>query len=201
MEIEISDNAQIDFVVVDNFYKNPMQIREFALGLSYQADDRYFKGQRSVGKYLDDSIGKKFEQLLNKRMTKWDYEVNGCWQICTAQDALVYHMDSQRYAATIYLTPDAPVECGTSLYKSKINGVRRCPTLDGRSEQEANQLIGEAFQGGFYDKSKFELVDSIGNVFNRLVIWDAKIIHAASQYFGTRKEDARLFQMFFFDMQ
>ena len=52
---------------------------------------------------------------------------------------------------------------------------------------------------GFYDATKFELVDSIGNVFNRLFIFDAQHIHAASQYFGTNKEDSRLFHIFFFD--
>lgn len=199
MEIELNPEARTDIIVVDNFLKNPIEVREFALGLKYQADDRYFKGKRSVGKYLDDKIGRRFEQLLGKCITKWDFPVNGSFQICLPSDPLVYHMDSQRYAATIYLTPDAPFECGTSFYASKVNGIRGCPTRNGTSDEEANRLIGETFQGGFLDKTKFDLVDQIGNVFNRLVIWDAKLIHAASQYFGQSKDDSRLFQMFFFD--
>ncbi len=47
----------------------------------------------------------------------------------------------------------------------------------------------------------FEPVDVLGNVYNRLVIFDASAIHSASQYFGTIKENARLWQMFFFDTE
>lgn len=49
------------------------------------------------------------------------------------------------------------------------------------------------------DGTSFEPVDVVGNVYNRLVIFDASCIHSASQYFGTVKENARLWQMFFFD--
>ena len=38
-----------------------------------------------------------------------------------------------------------------------------------------------------------------GNVFNRLVIFDARLIHSAGDYFGHNIETGRLFQMFFFD--
>lgn len=200
-QFPINIGNKIDFVVVDGFYAYPNAVRELALSLQYMGDERYFKGKRSVGKYLTDEIGRQFEILLNKKITKWDYEVNGCFQFCTAEDLLVYHMDSQQYAAAIYLTPGAPVECGTGFFKSKANGIRQCPTREGFSEEDANDLIGAAFSGGFLDKTNFELVDSVGNVFNRLVVWDAKLIHAASQYFGKTKESGRLFQMFFFDAE
>ena len=68
---------------------------------------------------------------------------------------------------------------------------------DGRtSDLNFNDQI---YAGGFFDRTKFELVDSIGNVFNRLFIFDAQNIHAASEYFGQTKEDSRLFHIFFFD--
>ena len=57
----------------------------------------------------------------------------------------------------------------------------------------------KAFAGGFYDSTKFELIDTVGNVFNRCVIFDARQIHAASEYFGQTINDSRLFQIFFFD--
>ena len=34
------------------------------------------------------------------------------------------------------------------------------------------------------DPTPWEKVDVVGNVYNRLVIWDAHAIHQASQYFG-----------------
>ena len=47
-------------------------------------------------------------------------------------------------------------------------------------------------------QTPFELVDKIGNKFNRCVIMDAKLIHAASQYFGDDIKNDRLFQIYFF---
>ena len=41
----------------------------------------------------------------------------------------------------------------------------------------------------------------IGNVFNRCVIWDAKLIHAAPTYFGHDIDTARATQVFFFDTE
>jgi len=49
------------------------------------------------------------------------------------------------------------------------------------------------------DGTPFEPVDVLGNVYNRLVLFDASAIHSASEYFGTVKENCRLWQMFFFD--
>ena len=57
------------------------------------------------------------------------------------------------------------------------------------------------FKGNFYDKSPWDLVDVVGNVYNRMAIWDAKLVHAASQYFGDNKQNSRLFHMFFFDAE
>ena len=48
----------------------------------------------------------------------------------------------------------------------------------------------------------WELVDRVGAIYNRLVMWDAKMIHSASSYagiVGQKPEDSRLVQLFFFD--
>jgi hypothetical protein len=51
------------------------------------------------------------------------------------------------------------------------------------------------------DKTPYDTVDKFGNVFNRLVIFDAGCIHGASEYFGYDMETARLWHMFFFDAE
>ena len=103
----------------------------------------------------------------------------------------------------IYLTKDAPPSCGTTFFKSRRTGLRSAPTQKdcerlGKNEQD---LSFEIFKNNFYDKTDLEEVDVVGNVYNRLVIWNAKLIHAASEYFGDKKENYRLFHMFFFDVK
>ena len=42
----------------------------------------------------------------------------------------------------------------------------------------------------FFDKTDLDVVDVAGNVYNRLVIFNARAIHSASEYFGDTKENA-----------
>jgi hypothetical protein len=176
--------------VVDNFYSDPYAVREYALKQEFKPEIEYFKGSRSLDQYFVPGTKEAFERIMGIKIREWEsHGMCGRFQYCTAQDSLVYHNDGQTWAAMIYLNPDAPYCTGTSLYASK-NGARR--TSD-------PNFTDDVFAGGFYDETKFELVDSIGNVFNRLFIFDAQNIHAASKYFGQTKEDSRLFHIFFFD--
>jgi hypothetical protein len=199
--LKINPTLNRDFVVIDNFYENPMDVREFALSTDMKMHEDYHKGNRTDEIYIAKGTKERFEDLLGKEITKWDFGTNGCFQFCTAEDKLVYHTDGQMWAGAVYLTPDAPVQCGTSFFKSKINGWHKEP-----SEEEAKKLgvdptaiHSEIFSSGFYDRTNLELVDTVGNVFNRLTLWNAKLIHAASEYFGSDKNNSRLFQLFFFD--
>ena len=56
-------------------------------------------------------------------------------------------------------------------------------------------------EANFLDGTAWEKTDEVANIYNRLVIWNAKLIHAASEYFGDKKENSRLFHMFFFDVK
>lgn len=175
--------------IVDDFYDDPELVRNFALQLEYKEDLRYYKGKRTQS-YKTPQMRQRFEEILGRKITVWDeHGMNGVFQYCTPEDALVYHWDNQTWAGMIYLTPGAPYQSGTSLYAHKVTGAR-C---------ESDPLSEIAFSGGYYDKSKFELVDTAGNIFNRLVLFDAKCIHAASEYFGRNIQDSRLFHLFFFD--
>lgn len=176
--------------VVDNFYSDPDSIREFALSVEYVEDNNWYKGSRSKEQHVFPGLQEAFENVMNMKLKPLgSHSQCGRFQILTAQDSVVYHYDTQQWAAMIYLTPNAPPESGTSQYRSKLTGARNL----------SDPGIDESFKGGFYDRSKFELIDNVGNVYNRLVIMDARCIHSASSYFGNSKETGRLTHLFFFD--
>lgn len=204
-DFDINEDLDTNLIIVDNFYKDPHLIREFALSRdSFAPHAEYHKGQRTEESFRPDGVKGAISKLLNKKIKNWEtHGANGVFQFCTAEDSLVYHVDTQSYAAVVFLTPDAPPESGTTFYRSKINGLRESPTdkESKRLNKTKGQLSSEIFKNGFYDKTQFEVVDVVGNVFNRLVVWDAKLIHAASEYFGNNKENSRLFHMFFFDTE
>lgn len=186
----INKNSNKRLFVVDNFYADPDSVRNFALGVEFREDLRFYKGMRSVQAYQPPGIIESFEKIIGQKITHFgEGSPNGCFQITTAQDPQVYHHDLQKWAAMIYLSPDAPLESGTRLMRTK----------NSRIGHMTDPRINEAFTGGFYDSTKFEIVDSASNVYNRLVIMDAQHIHSAGSYFGQGKEDGRLTHLFFFD--
>jgi len=178
--------------IIDNFYNDPHAVRDFALKQEFQENLDYYKGNRSKEQFIVPGTKEAFEKIIGKKITNWTetHGMCGRFQYCTAQDDLVYHCDGQTLAGMIYLTPDAPYSCGTSLFAHKKTGLRN------ENDFGNVDVFGET---GFYDKTKFELVDTAGNVFNRLVLFDAKCIHSASEYFGTNITNSRLFHLFFFD--
>ena len=51
------------------------------------------------------------------------------------------------------------------------------------------------------DMTKWKMVDSVGNVFNRLILFNSNRFHMSQDYFGDSKENGRLFQVFFFSTE
>jgi len=177
-------------VIIDNFLGNPDEMRELALKQTYVKMGS--AGKRSTQQFHRLIPPAEFGRLLDITVEDWNrYPINGRFQICTAEDPLVFHADAQRWAGVIFLTPDAPVECGLTLVRSRATGARRST---GNAATDAL-----TFDGKLLDSTKWETIDRIGNVYNRLVLWDAQHIHAAASYFGTDLRDGRLFWMFFFD--
>ena len=112
---------------------------------------------------------------------------------CTFEDSIWRaHTDSPNsYAAIVYLTPDAPIDTGTSFYRHRETGVTE-------SESEIDTINKE----DFFDPTMWEETDRIANYYNRCVIFDASRYHCASRYFGepSNFDKGRVFQVFFFDL-
>lgn len=194
-----------DLIVVDNFYANPDLIRDFAMNsLEYKESD-YHKGRRTKGNaFIPNGTKETFEKIIGRKILNWNHPnyANGVFQYCTAQDPIVYHVDTQTYAAMVFLTPNAPVNTGTAFYKSKYTGATIFENVDESNQEEFNKTFkGLSSELNFYDSTQYELMDEVANVYNRLVLFNAKRIHAATKYFGDAIDNARFFQLFFFDVE
>jgi len=214
-----------EFLVVDKFLKNPDAARSIALDMKYEADERYHKGKRSKERLLYPWMREYLSALLNRRVTKWmEYGTNGIFQYCTPSDPIVVHSDGQMWAAALYLTPDETVRhCefglgphenavgfGTTFYRCLTTGFRKSPTAGDVVEYNHHhqdkpttleELTHDIYDGKLLSPEKWEVVDRVGCVYNRLVIWNARLLHSATGYFGSDAADSRLFQLFFFDTE
>jgi hypothetical protein len=184
--------------IIDDFYQDPDRVRQLALATPKRADLRFWKGRRSnvFDQETMAELKARFEKIIGRKFKS----IQSHFHVCDVDDPLVYHCDQQAWAGAVYLTPDAPVECGTSLWKSRKNGVstKITPELAQQHGKPAKQLENETFgEGALLDKTKWTEVDRIGNVYNRCALWRGDRIHSCSGYFGHTDQTRRLFQLIF----
>ena len=192
-------------IIIDNFYKNAMETRNYVLTQEFKVRGNY-PGQRTrsfANNHLKDIIqdyitpfgGKITEFPMPDETNKDDNNIyNGAFQYTTSRDRSWIHVDGfNNWAGVLYMTPDAPVSAGTGFYKYK----------DGTTyESDIKILDNKAEIDAFcQDMTRWEQVDKVGNIFNRLILFNSKRFHMSLDYFGNSKENGRLFQVFFFSTE
>jgi hypothetical protein len=197
-------------IVVDNFYQNAMATRDFILTQEFSVRGNY-PGSRTIShateqlraiiqKYVEPFGGKITDFPLPSPATatgtgtaaKETY--NGSFQYTTSRDRSWVHTDGfNNWAGVLFLTPDAPLSSGTGFFR--FHDGTTCVTdqklLNNKSETDTFSQ----------DMTKWSLVDQVGNVFNRLVLFNANNFHMSMDYFGDRSTNGRLFQIFFFSTE
>lgn len=170
--------------VVDNFYQCPDDVRKLALQSFNVKDLNYIvKESPEFKTHLEKIIGIKLDNFDK-------YTDNGAFSYSVAGDKIIFDTKKYQYAGLVFLTPNAPRNTGITLYKSRYTDKL---VLDSNDQSTI-------FKNGNLDCTEFEPVDVISNVYNRLVIFNAKIIHAITNNFGNNKDTGRLVQMFAFDV-
>lgn len=118
--------------------------------------------------------------------------IRSFFQVCREEDGDSWiHQDNDvDVAGILYLSPDAPISSGTTLYK--------CNDYNAWASLPINQMmqINRVEQKELHD-NLFSAVDVIGNVYNRLVMYKGDIFHKSNDYFGSTMQDSRLTQVFF----
>ena len=106
---------RVNTLIIDDFYSNPEEVREFALSQDFNVDGNY-PGHRTIS-FLTDDIKKSIQEIIRPfagEVTHWGGDYSGSYQYTTAYDRSWIHSDSTTgWAAVLYLTPNAPVSSGT----------------------------------------------------------------------------------------
>ena len=190
---------KVQCLIVDDFYSNVDEVRNFALQQDFSVNGNY-PGHRTAS-FITDSAKDLIQDIIRPfagNVIWWGDDYTGAFQYTTASDRSWIHSDyTTNWAGVLYLTPDAPVSAGTGLFKLKENGLRSWKNSDHTDEENRNALHNKYSQ----DYTKWEMVDKIGNVYNRLVLYRGDLFHVSLDYFGDSKENGRLFQLFFFNTE
>ena len=198
-------NPSCGLIVIDNFYNNALDTRNYILTQEFLVRGNY-PGQRTISyanEHLKETI-QTYVEPFGGKIT--DFPIpnedglnaskiyNGSFQYTTSRDRSWVHIDGHNnWAGVLYLTPEAPLSSGTSFYKF----------YDGTTcKRDMNLLENkEELDRCSQDLTKWEKVDQVGNVFNRLILFNADRFHMSMDYFGDTKENGRLFQVFFFSTE
>lgn len=181
----------VNVIIADEFYSNADNVRAFALEQEFNVSGNWPGLRTQSHLTVDTKIA--IQNLLFPhagQVTNWHQEdgLTGSFQLTYASDRSWIHTDNfNTWAGVLYLTPNAPVSGGTALYRYKQNQATVKGQLDEPYESQ--------------DMTKWEIVDNIGNKFNRLVLYRANLFHSSVDYFGNDKDTGRLFQVFFIDTE
>jgi len=184
-----------NIIVVDDFYVNVEGIRKFILTQPFNIKGNY-PGYRTKS-YATQSLKKHIENLIDNEITWFRTDndsdnYNGAYQYTTKDMKTWMHRDPTDWAGIVYLTPDAPPSSGTAFFRHKETGLE---SIAKDTPKEIQQKLDDDSN----DMSKWEMVDRVGNKFNRLVLFRGTRSHRSMDYFGTDKNNGRLFQLFFFN--
>jgi hypothetical protein len=201
---KINSNQKKRLFVVDDFYTNPLAIREHALAQTYFPGEGAV-GERTRDQFLFEGLKEKFEEIMQIKIADntddgfgwYNVGINGRFQSCIGGVPQVFHCDAQKWAGVLFLTPDAPPQSGTSFLRHKETKIFHNSQIN----WDAGEGMKVFNQKTFVDGTPYETVDIVGNVFNRLVIFDGGLIHSGLNYFGWDIESSRLFHIFFFNEQ
>jgi len=179
------------FIIHDGFYSNPEQVREYALGQDFNVEGNY-PGLRT-GPYPEPyftNMKGAIEDIIHKKITYWPDKYNTAFQYTTEDSHTWVHYDPTTWAAVCYLTPDAPIDTGTAIYRHKDTGIYQHEI----GKPDYNEL--------HHTPDDWEILDYCGNIFNRIVIYKGSFYHSSKiAGFGKNKYDGRLFQTFFFNTE
>lgn len=189
---------ETQLLITDQFYNDVDAVREFALQQDFSVKGNY-PGNRTIS-FLNESVKETIESIVSPHAGKVIYwsedQYTGAFQYTTSRERSWIHADqTTEWAGVCYLTPNAPHSAGTGIFRHKETGLIRAPkNEDGSLNGELMDYIGKDSQ----DMTKWDLVDVVGNVYNRLVLYRGDLFHMSLDYFGTDLYDSRLFQTFFF---
>lgn len=181
-----------NLIITDNFLGDPDSVRDFALQQAFDVKGNY-PGARTRS-FLNPDLKEAIQTIIwnaGGEVTNWYAQdgFTGSYQLTTASDRSWIHTDHfNKWAAVLYLTPDAPVTGGTGLFMYKKN-----------KATTSSQMADEPYDA--QDLTKWDKYDVIANRYNRLVMYRGDLFHSSLDYFGSTPQDSRLFQLFFFDTQ
>lgn len=198
---EVTYNFEPNFFIIDNFYDDPLSVRDMALNCEYMPTkhDKTFMfgnapwpGKVSKESYSPKNLDLEVSKLFNLQLRQSVGLNSGRFRISNRHDIAnnLVHIDGSDYAGVLYLNENCTDIPGTVFYTHKQK------QLGYGTKVIFEELIAN---NDINDMSKWDIDLMSRIVFNRLIIYPANKFHGIGPLFGETDHDARLVQLFFWD--
>ena len=198
------------FFVIDDFLKNPDQIRLEALN-AYSSQQHYistrYPGTRILveNDYLKKYLKENVSKMVGENVTILDC----CYQFIDKKcvKGLPHDDRDRKYSSIIYLNQHPPENSGTEIfdyhYLDKFNIYKRDELIvknikENFSKSNKNflhRILYSKFANKLTKEQKYKCV--VANRYNRHLLFDSQFIHRAQNFFG-EGEHSRLTLITFF---
>lgn len=221
----MNNTSRFPSICLDGFYSDPDEIVKWASTLDYNKDPKStWPGWRTpplstIDYKFDDDFSKRLMGIFFDIDRDWvSWEIQTHFQIIkpfadSKDDPRNWgwiHQDSDgvydavkgfeplkcEYAGIIYLTPDADLDTGTSIFRSKVTKPDSNQPLKKELFSGEDVNVDEYAENMIRIRSQFEETVRYCNVYNRLIAFEAKNYHAAMN-FKMNSDKVRLTQVFF----
>lgn len=181
--------------IIDNFYDNPILVREHILGLDFTADQEnysYYTGAADVTCKVPEHLLMLVQNITQRKISR--FYSHARYITYEQQNSSWVHRDAHAdVAAMIYLTPNAPLSTGTSFFRHNDKNVM---------EEHLTNSDSEEFKRETSDITRWTETIRINNIFNRCIVFDTNMYHRSTcNGFGDRKSNSRLFQIVFMGLE
>jgi len=201
-------NYIIPTTVVDDFFDNPMKVREFALQQEFKTDPHnLWPGKRTA--LLNDIDPALLNHIIMRSLSvfydfhhthtevKW-HATAGFQMVDRRYNQGWVHKDLDKITGIIYLDPESDLDSGTTIWESNKEATELL------NHKEKMQSFMDPDSADAFEKFRKENNDqftksiTVKNKFNRLVMFDSHLYHAADDYHGI-EDTGRLTLVFFID--
>jgi hypothetical protein len=191
--------------VIDDFLRNPDEVRAEALTLNYAVGGR-FPGLNSVEKLRIGGLEQVVSALVREPVrAPWtdDFSHASC-RLALAKDDQPgrIHIDQSHWSGILYLSRPEDCQGGTEFYRHLRTGTDRVPMesegLNAIGYSDYKELQHDILDKDAFDRSKWELTYTLPMRFNRLVLLQPHYWHTSGAGFGDNVEDGRLIYLMFF---
>lgn len=198
----------MNVIVVDDFYQNPMAIRQLALTAEYRdVTQLNYPGFQSVRAFTTQAVVDKFAKLLDRPLNvDLSSTTFGKFRIMLRETGsrLKVHLDGAcDWTGVLYLNPPQTCQGGTAFYRHRETGLDG-PVAGAQLERFGfstwEDLENRIINKDTLNPNAWEETMYVGMKFNRLVLFKGnELFHCHTHSFGHFREDGRMTQNFFFD--